>query len=354
MSVLTTNDLHNLALGSAILGSGGGGDPSYDKMMAQWQFEKYGPVKLLKVENLTPEDLVVPVAFMGAPLVGIEKLPSGKEFLKVITSIEKYIGKKATVLMPMEIGGGNAFTPFFVASQLGLPVLDADMLGRAFPELQMSSCHLNDICPAPAFLADSLGKTVILESGDSFAIEKLARHLTVAMGSCSALAMYLMSGIEASTTVVPGSISQAIHIGEIIAQSQQEGKDPLKPLLKAMSGACLGSGKITDIDQVVSEGFLKGKVLVKNEQETFEVLYQNEYLMASCNGVCLATTPDILMLLEQESGTPLTSESLQYGIQVNLIALPSPPLWQTPKGLAAVGPRYFGYPVDYKPFKSFH
>jgi DUF917 family protein len=226
------------------------------------------------------------------------------------------------------------------------------MIGRAFPELQMSSCHLKGALPTPAFLADSLGQTVIIETGDSFMLEKTARHITVSMGSCSALAMYIMSGAQAASTVIPGSLARAIEIGKTIAHAQQEGKDPLRPLLDKTGGACLGSGKITDIDQEITGGFLKGKAILSNDYDVFELMYQNEYLAVKRNGKYIATTPDILMLLEQDSGSPITSESLQYGIQVNLVALPSPTLWQSPAGLAMVGPEYFGYETKYKPFNQ--
>lgn len=349
MQKIAASDLDNLALGSAILGSGGGGDPAYDLMIARHGMEKYGDVKLLKTSELADDDLIVPMGFMGAPLVGIEKLPSGIEFSRILTSLEKYAGKKASVLMPFEVGGGNAFAPFAVAAQLGLPVLDADMIGRAFPELQMCSCYLKGIPAVPAFLSDSFGNTVIIENGNSFDLERIARKVTVAMGSCSALVMHVMTGAQARNSVVSGSLSHAVNIGEEMSQSCANGVDPLQPLLKLTSGVCLGAGNIVDIDQVISDGFLKGKVTIRNEKETYEVFYRNEYLAVTSGGQYTASTPDILMLIEQQTGVPLTSESLQYGIKVNIIALPAPKIWQTLQGLQLVGPRSFGYDFDYHP-----
>ena len=43
--------------------------------------------------------------------------------------------------MPAETGGINSFAPLVAGANLGLPVLDADGMGRAFPELQV--CHLH-------------------------------------------------------------------------------------------------------------------------------------------------------------------------------------------------------------------
>lgn len=350
MRQFTSSDLQNMALGSAILGSGGGGDPSYELMSAQYQLEKHGPVDVIPISAISSDDLVVPVGFMGAPLVGMEKIPSGNEFITLIGHLEKILGKKASVLMPIEIGGGNAFVPFSVAGRLGLPILDADMMGRAFPELQMTSCNLNQIPAVPAFIVDRLGNKVVIETDSVMSLEKIARHVAVAMGSNAALSSYLMTGAQAASAVVPGSVSLAVKIGEVVSSAQKKGKDPLQPLLDLTGGVCVGSGKITDIDQKIYAGFLKGKVTICNDAQVLELFYQNEYLIAKSNGDYVATTPDIIMLIEQESGTPLTSESLQYGIKVNVIALPSPGLWQSEAGLDLVGPKYFGYNIEYKPF----
>ena len=347
--MLTLNNLESLAIGSAILGSGGGGDPAYDVLMTKYQIEKHGPVELITIDQLKPDDLVAPIGFMGAPLISLEKIPSGREFLHLIAEMEKHLCKRPTVLMPAEIGGANAFTPIMAAAQLRLPLLDADTLGRAFPELQMSSCNLHKVSPSPAFLSDCLGNTVVLNVDSCHTLEKMARHVTVAMGSSSALSTYIMSGTQAATSVIPNSISYAIGLGKALLEARAGGHDPIQAVIDHAQGVRLGSGKITDIDQVVTEGFLNGFVEISNKEQILKVEYQNEYLIARQGNSILATTPDIIMLLEQDTGTPITSESLRYGLRVELIALPAPTLWQTPEGLSLVGPRYFGYNIDYQP-----
>ena len=41
-------------------------------------------------------------------------------------------------MLSAEIGGGNGLEPLAIAARLSLPVVDADYMGRAFPELQVS------------------------------------------------------------------------------------------------------------------------------------------------------------------------------------------------------------------------
>jgi len=351
MNFINIEDLENLALGAAILGSGGGGAPSYNRLITQHMIEQCGPVRLLKVDDLSPDDLVVPVGFMGAPLVGLEKIASGREFSTNLRALERYVGRKPTVLMSAEIGGGNAFVSLWVGAMLNLPVLDADLIGRAFPELQMSSCTISGVPAAPAFLADALGNHVIIEASSVHTIERMARQLSVAMGSRAAVALSLMNGVQAKQSVVAGSVTRAIAIGRALATARTKKENPTEAVLKEVAGFKLTSATVVDVDHKIAGGFLKGTASLMPDDggEPVLLLYQNEYLLASRGERVLATTPDLLMLLERGTGTPVTSDALRYGLRVDLIAFSPPDIWQTEKGLELVGPRYFGYKVDYNP-----
>jgi Protein of unknown function (DUF917) len=46
------------------------------------------------------------------------------------------MGKLAAV-MSGEVGGGNGVNALVIGARLGLPVVDGDFMGRAFPELQV-------------------------------------------------------------------------------------------------------------------------------------------------------------------------------------------------------------------------
>lgn len=349
MKQLTINDLENLSLGSAVLGSGGGGDPAYALLMAKYLIEKHGPIKVITVDELKADDLIVPLSMMGAPLINMERLLSGNELDILLQIIEERLLVRPTVLMAAEIGGANAFTPLLAAAKSGLPILDADMIGRAFPELQMSSCYLKNLKSTPAVMVDCLGNNVIIETASAGTLEKIARSVTVAMGSSCAVGFYLMHGPEVPGAVVTGTLSQAMRLGKSITTAREEGIDPIQSLTRASNATIIGKGTLIDIDQTVKDGFLQGTATILNEEEKIKFFYQNEYLLAKNGSKILASTPDILVLLEENSGTPLTSETLRYGLQVNLLALSAPKIWQTREGLELVGPRVFGYNIDYQP-----
>src|SRR3954453_19423806 len=137
MRKIGKQEIEDIAVGAALLGTGGGGEPYIGKLMALQAIEEYGEVTLLEVDEVPEDALVVPSSMMGAPTVMLEKAPSGEEPIVAFQLVEKYLGKKIFGTFPIEAGGVNSMLPFALAARLGLPVIDADGMGRAFPELQM-------------------------------------------------------------------------------------------------------------------------------------------------------------------------------------------------------------------------
>jgi len=333
MNQLTLDNLEAVALGAAVLGSGGGGNPFEKVPMIIYHLKKYGPVDIVSLDMLTEHDLVVPLTFMGAPLVSLEKISTSRELETLLMTVEKSLGKKATALVTAEIGGANSLTPFLVAGKLGLPVVDADMIGRAFPQLQMSSCYLAGMNPAPAFQSDGLGNTLMFNVSDPNLLEEFARATTVVMGSHSAVAFYILNGPQAAKGLIHGSLSQAYNIGTSLMKEK-----------KIPNGKCLAQGMLVDNDQRVQDGFLIGTAtLLTDSGSKIVIHYQNEYLAATNGNTLLACTPDIIVLFDEIGCKPITSESLRYGLQLSLIKVPAPAIWTTQKGLSLVGPQAFGY-----------
>jgi DUF917 family protein len=254
--------------------------------------------------------------------------------------------------MPFQIGGGNAFISIGVAAQMQLPLVDADAVGRAFWGLHRTSCSLFHSSSSPAFATDCLGNSVVIYASGPNILEKISRHVTEAMGSNNAFSLAPLKSEELEERALLKTISKAMAIGNVHREAQKKGKDPLEAILTLCKGVCIGSGKIVDIERQVAKGVLHGTVVIESKRDKIGLELQSEYTAAKVNDTIVATTPDILMLLEQETGTPITSELLQFGIKVNLIALPSPSLWTLSEGLALVGPRQFGYEMDYQPISN--
>ena len=77
--------------------------------------------------------------------------------------------------------------------------------------------------------------------------------------------------------------------------------------------------------------------------------FQNEFAVAFRDGEPAGMTPDILTVVDSATGEALGTEVIAYGQRVRVIALESPGALQTEAGLELVGPRAFGFDLDFRP-----
>ncbi len=353
MREITTQDLENLAVGAAILGTGGGGDPFIGMVMAQQAIEEEGPVSLMDPDELEDEALVLPTAMMGAPTVMIEKIPEGMEAVRALRAEERMLGRKADATSPIECGGVNSQIPFAAAARAQLPVVDGDGMGRAFPELQMETFHVYGVSGTPAVVADERGAVVTIEARDNYQLEWIARGVTIRMGGHAMLVDYPMSGADFKRTAVRGTISMGIQIGEAVAGARKSGMHPVEAVCAATQdtiygrGVVLFEGKVTDVERRTREGFAVGHALLQGlgdyEKSHLEVRFQNENLVAIRDGETIASVPDLICLLDSERATAVTTERLRYGQRVTAIGIPTPEIMRSAEALRVWGPEAFGY-----------
>jgi uncharacterized protein len=76
--------------------------------------------------------------------------------------------------------------------------------------------------------------------------------------------------------------------------------------------------------------------------------FQNEWIVSWLENQPIAMSPDLICVLDSVSGEAIGTETIRYGQRVTVIALPPPRVFLTPKGLEHVGPRAFGYDLDFK------
>ncbi|RLE49225.1 MAG: DUF917 domain-containing protein, partial [Candidatus Methanomethylicota archaeon] len=118
MRLLNKESVEDIAIGAAILGTGGGGDPYIGKIMAMNAIEEEGPITLLDPSEVPDDALIIPTAMMGAPTVLVEKIPRGDEILEALRALERRFGKKAYATISCEAGGVNSTVPLAVAARL--------------------------------------------------------------------------------------------------------------------------------------------------------------------------------------------------------------------------------------------
>jgi hypothetical protein len=350
LTFVDKKSLNAIALGGAVLGSGGGGDPYVGRLMTQQSIEKSGGVKVIDIESLPDDALILPIAMMGAPTVMVEKFPSGNEFAQLIPMIEKMLTKPVSAILCAEAGGLNSTIPFVAASKLGLPIIDGDAMGRAFPELQMVTFTLGGISATPMAMVDEKGNGCTFDTISNVWTEKLARAITIQMGGSAMCSLYPVTAKQCKDYLIRGSLSLIHHIGNII---EKHSFNAYEILVKELNGKHLFQGRVRDVERRTEGGWNRGIVKLEGIDEFVnrdaKIDFQNEFLVAMEGDTVLATTPDLICVFDSNTGAPVTAETIKYGLAVNVLGLPCNPIWQSKEALDMIGPRYFKYDIDYKP-----
>ena len=257
-------------------------------------------------------------------------------------------------LLCAEAGGINSTTPFVASAATGLPLIDGDGMGRAFPELQMTTFGMHGVSATPMVLGDDKGNSVVLETIDNRWTERLARSATVEMGGSALLAFYPMSGAAAKKAIVRGTLTLCADLGQKLREARARHEDPIEAVRAALAAEIIFNGRVKDVLRRTVGGFARGEAEIEGLDEhrghKLRIAFQNEFLIAERDGTTMVTTPDMITLLEAETGTPVTADAMRYGIRVVALAYPSSEQWRTPRGLKLVGPRYFGYDLEFHPF----
>ncbi|HEY8415576.1 MAG TPA: DUF917 domain-containing protein [Thermaerobacter sp.] len=351
---VSLDDLEAIAVGAGILGTGGGGNPYLGKLQLRRHLEGGRSVRVLAVDDIAPDALGCGIGGMGAPTVGYEKLAAGTEMVAAVEALARYAGRPLDFVVPGEIGGANGIVPLIVGALTGLPVVDADPMGRAFPELQMDTFMINGVRPSPFALADVHGHAVIFDRvTDPLWAERLARATTIGMGGSAALAMPLVTGRQVKDFGIPGTLSLARRLGRAVLQARARHASPVPAILAEVPGVHLLDGKVVDVERRTVQGFARGRVRVEGldrfQGAILEIEFQNEYLVARRDGRVEVTTPDLICVIDADTGEPVSTEVLRYGLRVSVLGLAAPRQLKTPAALAVVGPRAFGYDVEFRP-----
>ncbi|MCL5782371.1 MAG: DUF917 domain-containing protein [Candidatus Thermoplasmatota archaeon] len=326
-----------LSLGSAVMGSGGGGNPYVGALLLKNAMERnhVNHIQVYAAEEIDDCDTILGSAGMGSPVVGVEKLPNGTEYAFAVKMLSEYIRKTPSHISPMEIGGINSLVPFICSTYLDKPVIDGDGEGRAFPELQMTTFSGFGNKVSPVCVVNEHGDYAIVESDDDHRTEKMARAITLSFGGRGYISLFPMGGQDYRRACIPDSVSRAYEIGESLIEGYRS-KDAEDRLVNSSGARLIYRGKITNVVRRTSKGFSHGYFMAEGSENfagtSIRIRFQNEFLVAEVsNGddswVTVAETPEIISVMDSESFYPVTTERLKYGFRCSIFSIPVNRKW---------------------------
>lgn len=358
MKTLVEKEVEHLIIGSAILGTGGGGDPEEGLNILKNDLKKGRKLTIARLEEASDDSLIVCPYFCGsiAPAKRKHKTVVFKDPMVVaFKRMEKYLEKKISATVAVELGGINTAISLHVASTMGLPLIDGDYIGRAAPEIQQSSANIFDVPLLPCVAVSDVGDVIIIDRyADLDEYEEMVRSLSVVAGGLAVVDTPI-SGSVAKKVIIKDTVSKCMEVGKVVAEANIAERDPIPKLVRCLNGVPIFKGVVKKYEWEDRGGFLYGEAIYEGvekwEGHKLKIWVKNENIIAWRDGKVVVTAPDAIYVVD-EKGYAITNAELKEGVTAVVIGAEAPKVWHTSKGIELFGPRHFGFQFDYKPIKN--
>ncbi|MEW6082924.1 MAG: DUF917 domain-containing protein [Bacillota bacterium] len=367
MRKLGISEIEDMLIGCAILGTGGGGSLEKGLQMARKAHEEGHPFTLVDLDELMDDDIVVCPYFCGSiSPVDPEREARFARFPKIdepepclaLREIEAYLGKPVRAVISAELGGGNTALALVTGASMGLSIVDADPAGRSVPEITHSTFHICGLPVAPMGIATRFGDVVIVkEVLNHERAESIARLIAVSAGGTAGVVDTPVKAADLRGAVIPGAISFALSIGQAKRRAAEAGEDAVEAIRKAGEGFRLFEGRLTrDCEWEDTGGFTEGNMEMEGSGRwsgsTLKIWLRNENMISWLDGEVYVTIPDLICVLERDTGNPIMNPHAKAGMEVSVIGFRAHDMWRTDRGLEVFGPRYLGLDMEYKPVEE--
>lgn len=328
ISRITSGAVADLAAGAALLGSGGGGTTRTSAAMLRAELGDGRSVPLVSLSSLDDSAELVCVGAVGSPVAINERPPHGDEFSAAIECLARHRGRQPEAVVPLEIGGLNALMAVMAASRSGLPLVDADAMGRAFPHMTQTTLSAARIPAAPAAVVSSVTSSVISTADDSRLDDLVCSSLKTLGGWC-AVAAYPETASGYRGAIVDGSIGTALQLG---SGFRAAAGDPTAraDFLLSHQGVLLGSGTVLEAVRNDLGGRPRGAITLNDRedpQRTLRLVTSDEYVCVLDDGRLVAASPQPICVLDRTTWHPISATALRVRQQVDIVAFPASPAW---------------------------
>jgi hypothetical protein len=323
MRTVGREQMLDISVGGGFLGAGGGGSVGEGAKLVERILQFGTGVELASVDEIEDEAWGAVIAGMGSP-VASKSNPRTYSPTWAMETLAEAMGFEPAFVIPFETGAGNSLTPMQVAIQKNIPVVDGDPIGRAVPQIDMTTFHLAGIPISPLGLANEDRITAVLRTESSYDMERVARAISSELGGVAAIACYAMRGADMKRHIIRDTTTLCEDIGATIRRTREADGDVALTLLERFNAYLLGRGTVGAVESGTRGGFDFGRV---------EVAFQNENMVATRDGNVLATVPDLICAVDGQ-GVPMTNADIVEGMEITYLGMASDPAFRTPEAFA--------------------
>lgn len=354
MRTLTPIELEDILVGCTVLGTGGGGSLSEGIRVIRSLVAKGKRFTLAKIYELAPEALIGSPYYCGSVSPEGEGSPSDRVALTAFETLEAYLKQPFAGVIAAELGGFATAGALAVAAEKNLPLLDADAAGRAVPDLQCSIFYVKGLSITPMAVATPMDDLMIIKQvQDDQRSEEIIRQIAVVSENMVGVCDHPASVQELKEAAILNTISQAGNLGKARREAIEAGENPIAAVAEAGHGFLRFQGTVKNHDWEIKSGFTVGEIELVGIEcyagEKYRIRYKNENIIAWRGEEVDMTAPDLICVLDNNTGMPITNPNCEPGETVAVIGFPAPEKWRSPEGLAVFGPGFLGYDEEYIP-----
>jgi len=364
LAIRSDQEIQDFVRGCTFMGTGGGGNPRDGIAWLKAARDEGKEIAWVNHTEIQDDVWTVCPLLMGsiAPLTEetkkkMRRLGLTKDAYKSIQAesvrlLEEYMDVKVGAIVAIELGGSNTPGAVAAASRLGIPAVDGDYTGRAIPEIPQTTPYLNDLPLWPISSVDKYGNLAVIKESTGYEMaERIGKFIAAASFGLAGQAGFLFKGSDMKRVVIPGTLTKCLKIGRSIRESREAGRDPVKEIIKELDGWLLFEGEVSKKEWEDKEGYYWGTHTITGlddfKEAEFKIWFKNENHVSWLNRKPYVTSPDMLIVVNRETGEPLANFDIAEGQHVAVIGIRAVEQFRSPKGIDILGPRHFGYEIDY-------
>jgi DUF917 family protein len=258
----------------------------------------------------------------------------------------------ADALMSTGFAGINGLFSLMLGMRFGLPWVDADLAGRGLARLAQTSVCAAGRPLAPVAIAESSGHLVVVAGGSPSQVQRTAQMFVSSSSGWAVMAMAPIAVVDLPDCAVLAAVSSALMLGR---QALAAGTPPdFAGFAVNVGGRLLAAGRVVEISRRPgpadheNAGFGRGSVMIAGHtgRTVLRLEMGTEYLMAVRDGDVVATTPDVLAVVDRRTGSPIACDAIRTGLDVAVLQLPAPLFWRDPQRIEVLAPRAYGIDID--------
>ncbi|HEY0876682.1 MAG TPA: DUF917 family protein [Vicinamibacterales bacterium] len=322
---LGPDDLEAAVAGGAVLGGGGGGTIAEGLRLGREALAA-GTPRLLALDAVQPDALVATASLVGAPGDPRARVAPA-DYTRAWELVRTLVERPIEGVISCENGGTASVHGWLQSAVFGVPVIDAPANGRAHPTADMGGMGLERMDEFVAIQAAAGGNRetgAYLEqrvTGSLAATNRLVRAAAEEAGGLVGVARNPIAASYLQDHAAPGGLSQALELGRrmVAGRSSTRPEAIVNVLIERLAAAVIARGEVREYALRSEGAYDVGIARVGGAELTI----WNEYLTLDVEGERIATFPDLIVTLDQNTGHPLTSAELSVGRSVVVLAAPA-------------------------------